>query len=86
MELFGIALLAACAAALLFCFIGVVPGTDETATLAPLTLIVVLWGLHPAAVLSWFMAAAVAMQITHCIPTAIAAIPGSTTAVPFIEH
>jgi len=86
MELVAAAVLAALVAAVLFCFIGIVPGTDETATLAPLTLIVVLWGFHPAVVLAWFMAGVVAMQITHCIPTAIAAIPGSTTAVPFIEH
>lgn len=86
MEIVGLALIVACVAALLFFFIGVVPGTDETATLAPLTLIVVLWGLHPGVILSWFMAAAVAMQISHCIPTAIAAIPGSTTAVPFVQH
>ena len=86
MELILTAFLFALLAALIFSFLGVIPGTDETATLAPLTLVVVLWGIHPTAILSWFLAGAVAMQITHTIPTAIAAIPGSTMAAPFIEH
>lgn len=80
------AFLFALLAAFLFSFLGIIPGTDETATLAPLTLVVVLWGIHPTAILSWFLADAVAMQITHTIPTAIAAISGSTMAAPFIEH
>ena len=86
MELILTALVVALISALIFAFLGVVPGTDETATLAPLTLVVVLWGVHPTALLAWFMAGAVTMQLTHTIPTAIAAIPGSTMAAPFIEH
>ena len=86
MEIILTACLFAFVSAVLFSLLGVIPGTDETATLAPLTLVIVLWGAHPTAILAWFLAGAVAMQITHTIPTAIAAIPGSTMAAPFIEN
>ena len=48
MELILTALVVALISALIFAFLGVVPGTDETATLAPLTLVVVLWGIIAA--------------------------------------
>lgn len=71
---------------IIFAIIGIIPGTDETATMAPITLILVLMGFEPVVIFSWFIAILVAMQITHTIPTAMAALPGSTMAVPMVEN
>lgn len=71
---------------LIFTVIGIIPGTDETATMAPLTLILVLLGVEPLALLTWFIAIAQAIQIAHTIPTAMSALPGSTTAVPMVHY
>lgn len=71
---------------ILFSLIGVIPGTDETATMAPVTLILVLLGVEPVVLFAWFIGITVAMQITHTIPTAMTALPGSTMAVPMIQH
>ena len=71
---------------ILFSIIGVIPGTDETATMAPLTLVLVLIGIHPAVIFAWFIAILIAMQITHTVPTAMAALPGSTMAVPMVAN
>ena len=54
--------------------------------MAPLTLVLVLMGFEPVVVFAWFMAIIVAMQITHTIPTAMAALPGSTMAVPMVHN
>lgn len=78
------AFLAAVAGGVIFSIIGIIPGTDETATMAPLTLILVLMGLPGEVLFSWFFGIIVAMQITHTIPTAMAALPGSTMAVPMV--
>ena len=69
---------------IIFSIIGIIPGTDETATMAPITLILVLMGFEPVVIFAWFIAILVAMQITHTIPTAMAALPGSTMAVPMV--
>ena len=71
---------------IIFSIIGIIPGTDETATMAPITLILVLMGFEPVVIFAWFIAILVAMQITHTIPTAMAALPGSTMAVPMVEN
>jgi len=71
---------------ILYSIIGVIPGTDETATMAPVTLILVLLGFEPVVIFAWFMGIIVAMQITHTIPTAMAALPGSTMAVPMVYN
>jgi hypothetical protein len=71
---------------ILFSLIGIIPGTDETATMAPITLVLVLMGFEPVVIFSWFLAILVAMQITHTIPTAMAAHPGSTMAVPMVHN
>lgn len=71
---------------MIFSVIGVIPGTDETATMAPLTLVLVLLGVQPVVLFAWFIGITVAMQITHTIPTAMTALPGSTMAVPMIQH
>ncbi len=72
--------------AIVFSAIGLVSGTDETATLAPLTLLVVLVGVPPAGVLSFFLAGAVAKHMTHAIPTTLLGIPGDTLAVPLLRE
>jgi len=69
----------------LYTIIGIIPGTDETATMAPLTIVVVLAGAPHGAVLAWMVGIIVAMQISHTIPTAMAALPGSTMAVPMVQ-
>ena len=81
-----ISLVAAFVGGIIFTIIGIIPGTDETATMAPLTLILVLLGLSPAVLFSWFMGISTAMQISHTIPTAMAALPGSTMAVPMVMY
>ncbi|NPV69844.1 MAG: hypothetical protein HPY55_04230 [Firmicutes bacterium] len=79
---FGVAVLGG----ILFTIIGIIPGTDETATMAPLTLILVLLGLPPSVLFAWFIGISTAMQISHTIPTAMAALPGSTMAVPMVLY
>ncbi|MBB3049945.1 hypothetical protein FHS23_000940 [Prauserella isguenensis] len=71
--------------AVVFGAIGLVSGTDETATLGPLTLIVVLAGVPPVGVFTFFIAAAVSKHMTHAIPTTLLGIPGDTMAVPLME-
>lgn len=72
--------------AVVFSAIGLVSGTDETATLAPLTLLVVLIGVPAAGVLAFFLAGAVAKHMTHMVPTALLGIPGDTMAVPLLRE
>lgn len=71
--------------AAVFAAIGLVSGTDETATVAPLTLLVILLGVPPAGVFSFFLAGVVAKHITHAIPTTLLGIPGDTMAVPMLR-
>lgn len=40
---------------LLYIIIGMIPGTDETATIAPITLAFLAAGFDPLLVLAWFM-------------------------------
>ncbi|WP_147534550.1 tripartite tricarboxylate transporter permease [Bacillus marasmi] len=77
---------AALIAAAAYTVIGIAPGTDETATIAPVTLALVLSGLHPAVILSFFIAAIVASKLTDSIPVALAGIPGGVMATPMVEH
>ncbi|MDI9712526.1 hypothetical protein QM261_18540, partial [Acinetobacter baumannii] len=50
--------------AIVFSGIGLISGTDETTTIAPLTLLVALLGVPPAGVFTFFLAGAVAKHIT----------------------
>ena len=77
---------AALAGGIIFAGIGLISGTDETSTIAPLTLLIVLLGFPPVAVFAWFMAAAISKHMTHAIPTALMGVPGDTMAVPMLEH
>ena len=86
MSLLMTAILFAFIGAIVFSLIGLISGTDETAVMVPLTLLVILLGAPPAAVFSFFMAAVLAKHLTHAVPTALMGIPGDTTAVPLIDH
>ncbi|MFB6467790.1 tripartite tricarboxylate transporter permease [Cytobacillus sp. Hz8] len=77
---------AAIIAAVLYTIIGVAPGTDETAVIAPVTLVLVLSGLQPIVIMSFFMSAIVAHKLTDSIPVATAGIPGGVMATPMVEH
>jgi putative tricarboxylic transport membrane protein len=79
-------ILAALLGAILFTIIGVAPGTDETATTAPITLVLVLSGMKPQIILAFFMSAIVASKLTDSIPVALAGIPGGVMATPQVEH
>ncbi|MEM0352772.1 MAG: tripartite tricarboxylate transporter permease [Sulfolobales archaeon] len=67
---------------LLYIFIGILPGTDETATMAPIALTLLLAGLDPLLVLVWFIASIAAFKMADSIPVALAGIPGGVMAVP----
>jgi len=77
---------AAIAAGVIFTGIGLISGTDETSTIAPLTLLIVLLGFPAPAIFSWFISAAVSKHMTHSIPTALMGVPGDTMAVPLLEN
>lgn len=72
--------------AVVFSIIGMISGTDETATMVPLTLMVIIIGAPPAAVFTFWMAGAVSKHMTHAIPTALLGIPGDTMATPMLEE
>ncbi|WP_156290314.1 tripartite tricarboxylate transporter permease [Oceanobacillus salinisoli] len=78
--------IAAIFGAVLYTLIGIAPGTDETAVLAPVTLILVLSGMEPIVLLSFFMSAIIAKKLTDSIPVAIAGIPGGVMSAPMVEH
>lgn len=71
--------------AVVFAAIGLISGTDETTTIAPLTLLVVLLGVPASGVFTFFLAGAVAKHMTHAIPTALLGIPGDTMATPLMD-
>ncbi|MBN4666525.1 tripartite tricarboxylate transporter permease [Pandoraea nosoerga] len=84
-EQIGVAVGMGLIGAIVFAAIGLVSGTDETTTLAPLTLLVVLLGVPPAGVFTFFLAGAVAKHMTHAVPTALLGIPGDTLATPLLQ-
>lgn len=84
MSVYLIAVLLVLAGGLLYSIIGIIPGTDETATMVPITIILVLAGVPGPALFAWVVSIMVAMQISHTIPTAMSALPGSTMAVPMV--
>lgn len=81
-----VAILLGLVGAVVFSLIGLVSGTDETATLAPLTLLVILLGSPAAGVFTFFLAGAVAKHMTHAVPTTLLGIPGDTMAVPLLRE
>ncbi|MFM2475473.1 tripartite tricarboxylate transporter permease, partial [Burkholderia cenocepacia] len=85
LELIPWALGMAVLGAVVFGLLGLVSGTDETATIAPITLLVILLGVPPVGVFAFFMAAISAKHITHAIPTTLLGIPGDTLAAPLLR-
>ncbi|MFD1850885.1 tripartite tricarboxylate transporter permease [Oceanobacillus bengalensis] len=73
-------------ATVLYTIIGIAPGTDETAVIAPVTMILVLAGMEPIVLLSFFISAIVAHKLTDSIPVAIAGIPGGVMSAPMVDH
>jgi putative tricarboxylic transport membrane protein len=70
---------------IIFCAIGLIAGTSETATVAPATLLVIYLGFPPVAIFTFCITAFVAKHIIHSIPTALLGVPGDTLAVPLLD-
>ncbi|MEK0288204.1 tripartite tricarboxylate transporter permease [Caldifermentibacillus hisashii] len=79
-------LIAAILGTAIYTIIGIVPGTDETAVITPITLAIVLAGVEPIVVLTFYMAAVIAHKLTDSVPVAVAGIPGGVMATPMVEH
>lgn len=79
-------LLAIFGAIVLYTFIGFVPGTDETSVLMPVTLAIVLAGVKPIVVLTFFISAIITLNLMNAIPTALVGLPGGVMSTPMIEH
>lgn len=73
-------------AVVLYTFIGFIPGTDETSVLMPITLAVILAGIKPIVVLSFFISAIVTLNLINAIPTALVGLPGGVMSSPMMEH
>lgn len=79
-------IIAALAAAIIYTIIGAAPGADETATIAPVTLILVLSGMDAMVNLSFFISAIVACKLIDAVPVSIAGIPAGVMSTPMVEH
>ena len=79
-------IIAALLATIIYIIIGIVPGTDETAVIAPIMLTIVLAGFHPLVILTFYLAAIIAHKLTDSVPVAVAGIPGGVMATPMVEH
>ena len=79
-------IIAATVAAVLYTIIGATPGADETATIAPITLILVLTGVQPIVILTFFMSAIVASKLIDAVPISVAGIPAGVMSTPMVEH
>lgn len=78
-------IIAALLATVIYTIIGIIPGTDETSVLVPVTLLLVSLNLPEMVVLSFFIASIVTLNLTDSIPTALTAIPGGVMSTPLIE-
>lgn len=79
-------IIASCIAAVMYTIIGAAPGADETATIAPVTLVLVLSGLAPQVILAFFMSAIVACKLIDAVPVSVAGIPAGVMSTPMVEH
>ncbi len=77
---------AAITAVAIYTFIGFIPGTDETSVLLPISMAVVLMGVDPIIVLTFFIASIVTLNITNTMPTALVGLPGGVMSSAMIEH
>lgn len=73
-------------AAVIYTVIGATPGADETATVAPITLVLVLSGVNPSVVLAFFISAIVACKLIDAVPVSVAGIPAGVMSTPMVEH
>ena len=78
--------LAAIGAVIIYTIIGFIPGTDETSVLMPITLTVVLAGVEPIVVLTFFISAIVTLNLTNGIPTVLVGLSGGVMSSPMLEH
>lgn len=78
--------IAAVIGTVMYTIIGAMPGADETATLAPITLVLILAGVEPVVVLTFFMAAMIACKLIDAVPVSVAGIPAGVMSTPMIEH
>ena len=78
-------IVASLAAVVIFTVIGFIPGTDETSVLLPISLAVVLTGVSPNIVLTFFIASIVTLNITNLMPAALVGLPGGVMSSPMIE-
>lgn len=74
------------AAVIIYTFIGFIPGTDETSVLMPVSLALVLAGMSPILILTFFIASVVTLNLTNLMPTALVGLPGGVLSAPMIEH
>ncbi|MBS4537370.1 tripartite tricarboxylate transporter permease [Clostridium sp. D2Q-11] len=79
-------IIAAAIAAVMYTIIGAAPGADETATIAPITLVLVLSGIQPAVILAFFISAIIACKLIDAVPVSIAGIPAGVMSTPMVEH
>lgn len=79
-------ILAAVISAVMYMIIGAAPGADETATIAPITLVLVLSGVQPVVILSFFISAIVSCKLIDAVPVSIAGIPAGVMSTPMVEH
>lgn len=79
-------IIAAIVAAIIYTIIGAAPGADETATIAPIILVLVLSGMHAMVILSFFISAIVACKLIDAVPVSIAGIPAGVMSTPMVEH
>lgn len=79
-------ILASCIATIMYTIIGACPGADETATIAPVTLILVLSGMEPVVILAFFISAIVACKLIDAVPVSVAGIPAGVMSTPMVEH
>ncbi len=79
-------IIAALAATIIYSIIGAAPGADETATIAPVILILILAGVSAPVVLSFFIAAIVSSKLIDAVPISIAGIPAGVMSTPMVEH
>lgn len=76
---------AAFLATALYTIVGIIPGTDETSVLVPVIATLVVLDIAPLAILAFFIAAIVSLNLTDSIPTALTSIPGGVMSTPLIE-
>lgn len=78
--------MAAGGAILLYIFIGFIPGTDETSVLMPVSLALILGGIHPIVALTFFVASFVTLGLMNLMPVLIVGLPGGVMSTPLVEH